>query len=72
MLAAVAAPGTLISILLGVVMFGMGLATRLDDFKVVFSRPKDIAIGCAAQFTIMPATAWALARWRGCLALTTR
>ncbi len=54
--------GTVLSILLGVVMFGMGLATRLEDFKVVFSRPKDIAIGCVAQFTIMPALAWALAR----------
>ena len=65
LLAAIAAPGTLISVLLGVVMFGMGLATRLEDFKVVFSRPKDIAIGCAAQFTVMPALAWALARLFG-------
>ena len=54
--------GTVLSILWGVVMFGMGLATRLEDFKVVFSRPKDIAIGCVAQFTIMPALAWVLAR----------
>ena len=61
-LAAAASSGTLISILLGVVMFGMGLATRIDDFRVVFSRPKDIVIGCAAQFTVMPALAWALAR----------
>ncbi len=61
----VVAPGTLISVLLGVVMFGMGLATRLEDFKVVFSRPKDIAIGCATQFTVMPALAWALARLFG-------
>ena len=43
----------------------MGLATRLDDFKVVFSRPRDIAIGCVAQFTVMPAAAWALARLFG-------
>ena len=60
-----ASPGTLISILLGVVMFGMGLATKLEDFKVVFSRPRDIAIGCAAQFTVMPALAWALSRLFG-------
>ena len=52
----------IISILLGLVMFGMGLATRLEDFKVVFSRPRDIAIGCVAQFTIMPLLAWLLAR----------
>ena len=57
-----AAPGTLISVLLGVVMFGMGLATRIDDFKVVFSRPFDMAVGCLAQFTVMPALAWALSR----------
>ncbi|MBR7180978.1 MAG: bile acid:sodium symporter family protein [Kiritimatiellae bacterium] len=60
-----ASPGTLISILLGIVMFGMGLATKLEDFKVVFSRPRDIAIGCAAQFTVMPALAWALSRLFG-------
>ena len=55
----------LISVLLGVVMFGMGMATKLDDFKIVFSRPRDIALGCAAQFTIMPALAWCLARLFG-------
>ena len=65
MLAVVVAPSTLINALLGVVMFGMGLATKPEDFKVVFSRPKDIAIGCAAQFTIMPALAWALAHLFG-------
>ena len=59
---AVATSGTFISVLLGVVMFGMGLATRLEDFKVVFSRPWEIAVGCAAQFTVMPALAWALSR----------
>ena len=55
----------IINILLGVVMFGMGLATKFEDFKVVFSRPRDIAIGCVAQFTIMPALAWMLARLFG-------
>lgn len=63
--AAIAAPGTLISVMLGVVMFGMGMATKIEDFKVVFARPRDIAIGCAAQFTIMPALAWALSRLFG-------
>ena len=48
--------------LLGVIMFGMGLTLRADDFRVVFSRPKDIIIGCLAQFTVMPLLAWALAR----------
>lgn len=48
--------------MLGVVMFGMGLTLRPADLKVVFTRPKDILIGCLAQFTIMPLLAWLLAR----------
>ena len=40
--------------LLGIVMFGMGLTLKPEDFKVVFSRPKDVIIGCIAQFTLMP------------------
>jgi len=46
--------------LLGVIMFGMGLTLSPQDFKIVFSRPKDILIGCTAQFTIMPLLAWVL------------
>ena len=53
---------TMINYLLGVVMFGMGLALNLKDFQIVFSRPKDVIIGCLAQFTVMPLLAWALAR----------
>ena len=55
-------PTKVINYLLGVVMFGMGLTLRLQDFKIVFSRPKDVVIGCLAQFTVMPLLAWALAR----------
>jgi len=53
---------TVINYLLGVVMFGMGLTLNLQDFKIVFSRPKDVIIGCLAQFTVMPLLAWGLAR----------
>ncbi len=53
---------TVINPLLGVIMFGMGMALRLEDFKIVFSRPKDVIIGCAAQFTIMPLLALMLSR----------
>ena len=48
--------------LLGIVMFGMGLTLKMDDFKVVFSRPKDIIIGFIAQFTLMPLIAFLLAK----------
>ncbi len=53
---------TVINYMLGVVMFGMGLTLNLQDFKIVFSRPKDVIIGCLAQFTIMPLLAWGLSR----------
>ena len=51
-----------VNYLLGVVMFGMGLTLNFSDFKVVFSRPRDLFIGCLAQFTVMPLLAWLLSR----------
>jgi BASS family bile acid:Na+ symporter len=52
----------LINPLLGVIMFGMGLTLKAEDFKVVFSRPEDVLVGCLAQFTVMPLLAFALTR----------
>ena len=43
-------------------MFGMGLTLKPSDFAVVFTRPKDVIIGCLAQFTIMPLLAFALGK----------
>jgi BASS family bile acid:Na+ symporter len=51
-----------VNTLLGIVMFGMGLTLRPNDFKVVFSRPKDVITGCIAQFTIMPLLAFLLTK----------
>ena len=51
-----------INYLLMAVMFGMGLTLKFDDFAVVFKRPKDIIIGCAAQFTVMPLLAFVLGK----------
>ena len=46
--------------MLGLIMFGMGMTLSPKDFRIVFSRPKDVIIGCAAQFTVMPLLAWVL------------
>jgi BASS family bile acid:Na+ symporter len=46
--------------MLGVIMFGMGLTLSPDDFRIMLSRPKDVLLGCAVQFTCMPLLAWAL------------
>ena len=51
-----------VNTLLGIVMFGMGLTLKPHDFKVVFSRPKDVIIGCIAQFTIMPLLGFVLTK----------
>lgn len=54
-----------INYLLMVVMFGMGLTLKIEDFVIVFKRPKDIIIGCVAQFTIMPLLAFGLGKLFG-------
>lgn len=51
-----------VNYLLMIVMFGMGLTLKLEDFKIVLTRPKDIIVGCIAQFTIMPLLAFALGK----------
>lgn len=50
-----------ITYLLGIVMLGMGMTLRLEDFRLVFQHPKDVFIGAVCQFTIMPGLAWLLA-----------
>ncbi len=48
--------------MLGIIMLGMGITLKPVDFKVVFSHPKNVIVGCLAQFTIMPFLAWSLSR----------
>lgn len=43
-------------------MFGMGLTIKTQDFKVVFTRPKELALGFVLQYTIMPLSAYVLAK----------
>jgi BASS family bile acid:Na+ symporter len=51
---------TLIVPLLGLVMFGMGLTLKLDDFSEVARHPWRVVLGVVAQFVIMPSVAWML------------
>ena len=50
-----------IALLLGIIMFGMGLTLSLHDFKAVFQAPKSVIVGVLAQYTIMPLLAFGLA-----------
>ncbi|RFB34796.1 bile acid:sodium symporter family protein [Brevibacillus sp. VP] len=47
--------------LLGIVMFGMGLTISASDFKEVFRRPKDVALGVIGHYLVMPLLAFLLA-----------
>jgi len=48
--------------LLGLVMFGMGLTLRRDDFTELARHPWRVALGVVAHFVIMPGMAWLLCR----------
>ncbi|MFB5762378.1 bile acid:sodium symporter family protein [Paenibacillus medicaginis] len=50
-----------IQIFLGIVMFGMGLTLSSADFREVFRRPLDVAIGVVGHYLIMPLLAFGLA-----------
>lgn len=46
--------------LLMVVLFGMGLTMKVEDFSAVFTHPRDCLIGIVAQYVVMPLTAFAI------------
>jgi len=55
-------PSTLLilDVVLGLIMFGIALDTRLDDFKVVARKPKPFVIAILAQLVVLPAVTFAL------------
>lgn len=50
------------TVFLGIAMFGMGLTIKPEDFKVVFTRPKELFLGFILQYTVMPFSAFMLAK----------
>ncbi|WP_022794303.1 bile acid:sodium symporter family protein [Marinococcus halotolerans] len=50
-----------ITILLGIIMFGMGLTLNLSDFRIVAKKPLPVLTGVIAQFVIMPLAAFIIA-----------
>jgi bile acid:Na+ symporter, BASS family len=47
---------------LALVMLGMGLSLRLENFTAVLRLPGAVALGFAAQYTIMPLLGWSVAQ----------
>jgi BASS family bile acid:Na+ symporter len=54
-----------IPLLLGVIMFGMGLTMRPVDFAIVAKHPKAVILGVLAQYTVMPLLGFAIAHLFG-------
>lgn len=46
---------------LGVIMLGMGVSLTAGEFKRVLLRPRDVGIGVALQYGVMPFLGFALA-----------
>ncbi|MCK5468804.1 MAG: bile acid:sodium symporter family protein, partial [Cyclobacteriaceae bacterium] len=52
--------GSFITYGLGIIMLGMGLTLKTDDFKLVMKSPKWVLTGAILQFTVMPLLGWGL------------
>ena len=46
--------------ILGIIMFGMGMTLKMEDFLEIVKRPKPVLVGLLAQFTLMPLIAYLL------------
>lgn len=60
-------PASLIGLnaILALIMFGIALSLRVEDFQRVAKDPRAPAIGLLAQFLLLPAATWALTRIMG-------
>lgn len=52
----------LVNILLGVIMFGMGMTLTADDFKLILKRPTDVLVGIFSQYICMAGFGWLVAK----------
>ena len=50
-------------LLLGLVMFGMGISLKASDFLRILKSPKPIILGLLLQFICMPFFAWGISTW---------
>lgn len=55
----------LLNIVLGLIMFGLGLSLTKEDFKHLFDQPRALSIGLASQMLLLPFLAWIVAKQSG-------
>lgn len=51
-----------VNILLCIIMFGMGMTLKTDDFKLIAKRPGDVLIGIFSQYLCMAGFGWLVAK----------
>ena len=51
---------TTLKIVLGLILFGIAMDTRLEDFKLALSKPKAFAVAILAQFALLPGLTFVL------------
>ena len=52
---------SVMNVLLGLTMFGIGAVLQTEDFRQIVRRPIIVLIGTATQYSLMPLIAWAIA-----------
>ena len=55
----------LLNVVLGMIMFGLGLSLTKEDFKHLFDQPRALSIGLASQMLLLPFFAWLIAKQSG-------
>lgn len=51
----------LVNLLISVIMFGMGMTLKAEDFKIIVTRPADLLIGIVSQYVYMAGFGWLVA-----------
>lgn len=51
-----------VNLLLGIIMFGMGMTLRAEDFALILRRPRDVLIGVFSQYLCMAGFGWLVAK----------
>ena len=51
-----------VNLLLGVIMFGMGMTLRAEDFALILRRPRDVLVGICSQYVCMAGFGWLVAK----------
>lgn len=53
----------LLNVVLGLIMFGLGLSLSPKDFRNLFDQPRALGIGLFSQMVLLPGVAWLVAGW---------